>query len=268
MGIGKNKRIKKKPSKIKPPKFIAEFKAGEFVITGRSPFGTRAKAIVVNQDKSKGHTEDRRHILHYDEVLKPMIERVMTGLLVSLGDEQRVVLQVVRSMEARGIKRIPKRPGKIMERLVTEINSAPDNLIPDRADTNKAIEVVRGYIRSYIRVLSTPEFAEDCVANNTATMVKYRQHARLVFVRDATGGDITLERNRMHGEILDFIDGCQGPAQLWLTLHELVHSVTFDFSPNIQRDATVKAIQWQKKMALNEGASAVSQLDDLLSLIG
>ncbi len=268
MGISKNKRITKKTTtKVKPPKFLAMFKAGQFVITGRSPFGTKAKAIKVNQDKSKGPTEDRRHVLHYDEVLKPLIERVMTSLFASLGDEKSVALQVTQSMEALGIKRLPKKPEKVMERLVTEINSAPNNLIPDRADTNKAIEVVRGYIRNYIKDLSTSDFAKDCETDNTARMALYKQHAKKVFVRDATGGDITDERNRMHGEILAFIDGCQGPSQLWIVLHDLVYSVTFDFSPKIARDATVRAMNWQKKMSLNEDAPATQQLEDLLSLL-
>lgn len=154
-----------------------------------------------------------------------------------------------------------------MERLVTEINSAPDNLIPDRADTNKAIEVVRGYVRKYIIRLSTPAFAEDCVGNNTHRMSAYKRIAHEVFLRDASGGEITAERNRMHGEVLGYVDGCESPGQLWERLHEIVHSVTFDSSPNITRDATVKAIAWQKTMSLNEGRPALDQLDDLLKLL-
>ena len=36
-------------------------------------------------------------------------------------------------------------------------------------------------------------------------------------------------------DILGFIDGCNSPAELWGTVHDLVHSVTFDFSPKITR---------------------------------
>lgn len=244
------------------------FGAAEFVILGRAPFGSGAKRIVVNQNKAKGHIEDRRHILHYDEVLKPAIERVISNLFVSQGkDKAKVVLLVRQRLERRGIKRLPKSPDKLMERLVSEINSAPDNLIPDRADTNKAIEVVRGYVRKYILQLSTPEFSEDCVGSNTHRMDGYKRIARTMLVRDASGGEITAERNRMHGEILAFVDGCESPGQLWLLLHEIVHSVTFDFSPNITRDAAAKAIAWQKTMALNGDRPALEQLDDLLRLL-
>lgn len=270
MGISRDKRKVNKPkSKIKKPKkFQTMFGVSDFVILGRSPFSSGAKKIVVNQNKAKGHVEDRRHILHYDEVLKPTIERVISNLFVSQGkDKGKVVLLVRERLQQRGIKRLPKSPDKLMERLVTEINSAPDNLIPDRADTNKAIEVVRGYVRKYIVQLSTPEFSEDCVGNNTHRMVAYKKIARTVFVCDASGGEITAERNRMHGEVLGYVDGCDSPGQLWVLLHEIVHSVTFDFSPNITRDATVKAIAWQKTMALNGDRPALEQLDDLLNLL-
>lgn len=264
-------RVTKKPRQAgKAKKFEVMFGAKpDFAILGRSPFGSGAKSIAVNQDKSKGRVEDRRHILHYDEVLKPTIERVIRNLLVSeKNDKVRVARLVSAGLTRRGIKRLPKSPDKLMERLVTEINSAQDNLIPDRADTNKAIEVVRGYLRKYIAQISRPEFEEDCRNDNHLRMSQYKQLARATFVRDASGGDITEERNRIHGEILGFIDGCQGPAQLWVLAHELVHSVTFDFSPKITRDSTVKAIEWQNTMAMNEDSEPAKQLDELLGILG
>jgi hypothetical protein len=238
------------------------------VIRGRSPFGSGAKKISVNQNRSKGHVQDRRHILHYDEVLKPAIERVITNLYLSEGkDKGKVVRLVGDRLRRRGIKRLPRNPDKLMERLVIEINSVRSNLIPDRADTNKAIEVVRGYVRKYIAQLSTPEFAEDCLGNHTHRMAAYKRLASEIFIRDATGGDITAERNRMHGELLGHVNGCESPAALWVLLHEIVHSVTFDFSPNITRDATAKAIAWQDMMSRNEDSPALDQLDDLLKLL-
>ena len=270
MGIVKNGgRVTKKSSRLRVKrKFEAKFEARRFVIVGRSAFSSVAKKIAVNQNRSKGHVEDRRHILHYDEVLKPAIERVITNMYVSEGmDKQRVARAIRARLIKRGIRRLPRTPDKLFERLVTEINSAPDNLIPDRADTNKAIEVVRGYVRTYITKLSTHEFASDCLGNNFKRMDKYKLLAREVLVRDSTGGDITSERNRIHGEILQFVDGCRSPGQLWTLLHEIVHSVTFDFSPKSTRDATVKAIAWQHKMSLNEERPPLDQLDDLLSLL-
>lgn len=271
MGLVKSrKRLSKPQSKIKkqPHSFSTKFEGKKFVIVGRSPFGSKAKKIVVNQDKSKGHVEDRRHILHYDEVIKPMAERVISALYVSQGqDKHRTAALISKRMQQRHVKRLPKNPDKLFERLVTELNSAPDNLIPDRADTNKAIEAVRGYIRKYKQQLSTPEFAADCHDDNRKRMDSYRQLARTTFPLDNSGGDITLERNRIHGEILGFIDGCTSPAELWSLLHDLEHSVTFDFSPNIQRSATVKAINWQKKMSCNDGKAPLDQLDDLMSLM-
>jgi hypothetical protein len=272
MGISKNKRISKRqnPHKVKRSKRfeVAFGSGGEFEILGRSAFNSSAKAIKVNQTASKGALEDRRHILHYDEVLKPAIERVVGSLYVACGkDRSKVATKIRAALTRRGIKRLPKAEDKLFERLVTEINSAPGNLIPDRADTNKAIEVVRGYLRTYQKALTTDQFADDAYAGNTARMAEYKKRAKEIFVRDASTSDITLERNRIHGEILGFIDGCSSPAELWGTVHDMVHSVTFDFSPKTTRDATAKAIQWQRLMARNHGDLPEKQLDDLLGII-
>lgn len=271
MGVGKNKRISKpkKSRVIKPKKFSTMFgKAEGFVILGRSPFGTKAKKITVNQTASAGAVEDRRHILHYDEVLKPTIERVVTALYRKDGfDQGRVAARVRSALQKSDVQRLPKSDDKLMERLVTEINSAQDNLIPDRADTNKAIEVVRGYLRNYQKALSTEQFADDALTANHTRMAAYKKLAHDSFPLDASGGEITDERNRIHREILGFVDGCDSPSQLWDLLHGLVHSVTFDFSPKITRDATVKALAWQKTMRLNEDADPDQQLDDMMSLL-
>ena len=260
-----SKKISKK--KVAKKKFSVSFKNKEFTIMGRTGFNSAAKKIKVNQIASKGNIEDRRHILHWDEVLKPSIERVISNLYKHEGyDEHKVALRITNYMKKRGLKRLPKKSDKILERFVTEINSAPDNLIPDRADTNKAIEVVRGYIRKYQQTISTPQFAQDCLDENTARMALYKKFAKETFIVANDGGDITQERNRIHGEILQFIDGCTAPSQLWQVIHDLIHSVTFDFSQKTTRDHTVKALEWQKNMQLNEGLSPEKQLEQLGSI--
>jgi hypothetical protein len=272
VGTGKNKtrrRITSQKSKVKRPnKFQVMFGVSEFVILGRSPFSTAAKKIKVNQSVAKGLLEDRRHILHYDEVLKPSMERVISRVYIEQGRSKSKVAKLIRvRLESLGRKRLPKSDDKLMERFVTEINSAPDNLIPDRADTNKAIEVVRGYTRKCIEQLSTAQFGDDCKDDNRSRMMAYKKLAGTIFVRDSSGGDITAERNRIHGEILDMVNGCEAPAQLWHLLHEVAYSVTFDFSPKIARDNTVKAIEWQKQMALTEDSPGEKQLDALMSIL-
>lgn len=264
-GKAKIGKARKGPKK----KFETMFSAKrEFVILGRSPFGSGARKIKVNQDASRGRVEDRRHILHYDEVLKPTIERVVSNLYRDSGfDEAKVALLVRRALEKKGIKRLPRTSAKLMERLVVEINGARDNLIPDRADTNKAIEVVRGYLRKYQVALQTEQFGADAMSSNNARMSQYHRLARSHFPLDGSGGDITEERNRMHRDILSFIDGCASPSELWNLLHDLVQSATFDFSPKITRDSTVKAIAWQKTMGLNEDAPPSQQLDELMAIL-
>lgn len=272
MGVVRSGRAKARIGKTagskRGSKVQVGFAAKRFNIVGRTPFLGKATNIAVNQDASKGAVEDRRHILHYDEVLKPAIERVVSALYAEENQSEARVADVVRAaLQQRGISRLPPEPDKVLQRLVAEMNSVPENLIPDRADTNKAIEVVRGYLRAYIAALSTDAFAQACVDNSTAMMASYRKLADDTFVLDASGGDIVGERNRIHREILGLIRGCDSPSRLWVLLHDLVHSVTFDFSPNITRDATTRAIAWQKAMASCEDAPARRQLDVLLSLI-
>jgi hypothetical protein len=271
VGVSKNtvrRKLRPKGKVKKPNKFHVMFGVDEFVIHGRSPFGTVAKKIKVNQSLTKGLLEDRRHILHYDEVLKPSMERVVSRVYVEQGRSKSKVAGLVRKrLQLLGRKRLPKNDDKLMERFVTEINSAPENLIPDRADTNKAIEVVRGYARKCIAELSTAQFGDDCMYDNRARMTSYKKLAKTIFVRDSSGGDITAERNRIHGEILDMINGCEAPAQLWQLMHEVVHSVTFDFSPKITRDNTARAIEWQRQMALTEDSPGEKQLDVLMSIL-
>lgn len=97
-------KIRKSRSGIrKPNRFQTMFRGGEFVILGRSPFGSGAKKIVVNQNKAKGHVQDRRHILHYDEVLKPAIERVISNLFVSQGGDKSKVVLLVRGGCSAGV---------------------------------------------------------------------------------------------------------------------------------------------------------------------
>jgi hypothetical protein len=241
----------------------------QFEISGRPAFGAAAKKMNVNQDSSAGPTEDRRHILHYDEVLKPLVERVVTRLYQETGfDNVKVGQLVSQAMQKKGLARLPTTPEKLLERLVTAINGATENLVPDRADTNKAIEVVRGYIRGYIQALSTEQFADDARDSNGARMAAYRSEARKFFLLDGSGSEINAERNRIHGEILAMVDGCASPAELWALLHDLVYSVTFDFSPKITRDATVRALAWQKTMRSNADEPGSKQLEDLLAILG
>lgn len=252
----------------KKRKFEAAFDNGKFAVDGRSAFNTAAKKITVNQNPNAGRVQDRRHILHYDEVLKPCIERVMTNLFLFAKSEEKVAEYLRKALEDAGVNRLPKANSKLFERLVTEMNSVPSNLVPDRADTNKAIEVVRGYLRKYQTALKTAEFAEDARTENHKRMNKYKEISLDYFsIGSDADSDISKERNRIHKQIRKFISGTVSPSQLWVLVHDLIHSVTFDFSPQIAIESTKKAIAWQGIMRRNEGAPALTQLKDLVSLL-
>ena len=280
-----NTKAKIQRKGIKKKEFSASFDAhGEFNIIGRAAFTQLAKQIEVHQPKAlktavgsamqvepalpTQPAEDRRHILHYDEVLKPNIARVMAKLYkANNGNVGKVAAQVRVALAAKGLKKLPTEPGKVLERLVIEMNSATDNLVAGQADTNKAIEVVRGYVRKATTAISTFEFQEDALDNNFTRMGHYRQIVNDTLVTGGSGSDISKERDRIHGTIKEMVNGAEAPGQLWGVLHEVVKSVTFDLSEKASREATAKALEWEKQMSLNMEVEPEKQLSDLVSLI-
>ncbi len=107
--------------------------SGGVKVEGRPAWPTKAKKIKVNQLPSQGEVEDRRHLLHGDEQLEPLLDRVFTALAreqtLSLADELKAPLAL------RGYTRLPNEADKLMERVAAELNGAQDNLIADRAET-------------------------------------------------------------------------------------------------------------------------------------
>src|SRR5690554_7566392 len=94
------------------------FGAQGFRIQGRPQFASGAKRIRVNQNASNGPLEDRRHVLHYDEVLKPLVEQVITALYRAKGCSIGLVAGIVRRcLHKRGVMRLPKGDNEVLVRL-------------------------------------------------------------------------------------------------------------------------------------------------------
>lgn len=263
--------VKKKAKTKKESVRLVHDVSGAIRIEGRPAWPTKAKKIKVNQIPSQGEVEDRRHLLHWDEQLKPLLDRVFTALHrecpLTLVDELKA------PMARRGYTRLPAEADKLMERVAAEINGAQTNLIADRADINKAIEHVREYLRQYQHALQVDEaYATEMTdgydgAPNADRMKRYKGLARKYLPADRTDTPIVSRITEINTMLLELIDGCESPAGLWVLLNNLTYSVTFDLSGKAVREKTAAALTWQRKMQNNFGESGKQQYEDLLTLL-
>jgi hypothetical protein len=247
--------------------FSVRFDNNECTIRGRPEWLTRAKSIKVT------NTEDRRHMLHYDEIIKPAVERVITKMLAS-DTPGVIVTNVLQAMKRSGLKRLPNAPTleDVVLRLTKELNSVDDNLIPGRADTNKAIELVRHYLRK-ARDEFYNELIADAAANDRTRMPVYMKAIEKHLLTGPSGFGITAQRNEIHRTILDkLIKDCTTPKALQERLQVLIDSVTFDLPPDTMKkptdpNVTAKLLKWQSDMAKSESASGADQLNVLVGLL-
>lgn len=261
----------KPKKKAKKDKVKLVVSANGVKVEGRPGWPTKAKQIRVNQQPSKGEVEDRRHLLHWDEQLKPVLDRVFSALQrdcpQTLADELKAPLV------QRGFQRLPADAEKLMERVATEINGAQANLIADRADINKAIEHVRENLRQYRQALqSDEEYTSEFVQHlggtpNDDRMKRYKALARKYLPPDRFDTPIVSRISEIHAMLLEHIGGCMSPAGLWQLLDQLVYSVTFDLSGKAVREKTAAALAWQRRMQNNFDASGPQQYADLLTLL-
>jgi len=251
--------------------FAVHFTAsGRLEVVGRPGWSTAGRSIPVNQDASRGQVEDRRHLLHWDEQLKPLLNRVFSALRREHPGDFHARLSA--PLKDRRWERLPGDPEKLMIRVATEINGAAGNLVADRADVNKAIEHVRENLRKYAAALQgNADYVEDIVdlppVVGPERMARYHAMAEAFFRTDRNETAITARMSEIHLMILEDIRGCQAPCHLWQLIHDLAYSVTFDLSANATRDKVQRTLAWQRKMAANFGAPAVSQYEDLLGLL-
>jgi hypothetical protein len=223
------------------------------------------KSVRVNQNPSKGEIEDRRHILHWDEQLKPVLERVLGKM------KEEYPATLMQALEAplkkRKLKRLPKTPDQLLLWITKQINGAVPNLVADRADINKAIEAVRRYVRQYQYALSQTDFADVALAPNAARMQEYRKMAAAHFPVDRKDTPIVSRISEINADILAIIESSVAPADLWTLLNELILSVTFDLSEKTRREQTDAAFKWLMRMEYNRGEPAAIQYEDMLSIL-
>jgi hypothetical protein len=259
-------RLLKKPKVGGRPKMRLTVDAtGRPRITGRPPWSYAAKKISVNQNAAKGEVEDRRHLLHWDEQLKPVLESVYASLARKHGPLLHQAL--VAPLHARGWTRLPTTNEGVWELVSKEINGAKINLVPDRADTNKAIEHVRENLRRFAAHISGVWTPVPGGGSNDPLMKALVKEARPFFPVGSTDTPINARKSEIHAMILEMVDGSGAPCNLWQLIHDLTYSVTFDLSPKARRDQTSRTLAWQRQMLCNEPSDADRRYLELLRLL-
>jgi hypothetical protein len=267
-----------KPAKKKEKKFEVrlDHATGEMQLHGRPDFLARAKAIEVNQDLAKGEIEDRRHLVHWDEQIKPVLDSVWSGLR-ELAPESLV--DVMRPpLVRRRLQRLPKEPAALWQRVANELNSAPNNLAAGRADINKAIEIVRARLRRVTARLSDDAELVAKVARagsgpgaNLAVMEIYKDMAIGELLAAEDGNDeptpIKAQILAIGFQIVGFLEGCAAPCAFVQMLHHATDSVTFDLSEKARREQTQATLAWLTRMQANIARPAPERYEAMLTLL-
>ncbi|MFC0396974.1 hypothetical protein ACFFIG_00875 [Paraburkholderia rhizosphaerae] len=260
---------------------------GDINVVGRPEWTTQAKELEVNQDENLTvngvlvPVEDRRHLLHWDEDLRPILNSVFTAMEKEFTRPGELLSELKAPLAARRYVTTAKTVDDYMRFVARKINGSPDNLVPDRADINQAIEKVRANLRKYENALhdvltdaDIPAYGADGKPNPSPQAAGrigvYRNAARkyLNFDPHLSGATpIQTKINEIQGKILEMLDGCDVPHEVWHLLNELKYSVTFDLSAKATRDKTAKSLAWQNMMRRNTETPARDRYRDLLSFL-
>lgn len=238
-------------------------------IKGRPAWTTQATKVKVNQNAKKGHVEDRRHMLHWSQVIRKLAEATFNALKKDSISTKDFYRNLTAPLIARNWKRIPSTPDRVMLMIAKRLNSTPANLVPDRADINKAIEIVRKCIdqfATYLRDSSTYEDTKDDPSLHVKRMNAIRLKAKQLFPTGNTSSLIHSRVSEINSEILKIINESQAPCQLWELLHSLRHSVTYDLSSKAMRDNTEATLDWLNRMQTAVHSAPAARLEVLVSL--
>jgi hypothetical protein len=279
-------------------------KTGEMILSGRPAFRSGALAILVNRDAAQGPVEDRRHILHWDEHLKPILASVWSSLnSLKLDDAAlaRLLKQPLLAMGFEGASRL-RAVTSLWGFVATELNSATINLVAGRADINQAIEKVRARVREITRRLGDDAELTARVAQamrdpcpNDAIMEAYKDMAIAVLltpsqsgatpspartpprrgrkrhatrpVRAAPDSPVRTQIMEIGFQIVGLLEGCSAPCEFIIRLHEITDSVTFDLSEKARREQTEAALSWLRLMESNHQQPPAQRYADMLKLL-
>ena len=110
-----------------------------FQIKARPKFLKEARDIKLQDG------QDRRHVLGWDNFIKPFLEKAINGILLASPDgEFQAKLELSEQSVKYGFDRkVPNTLEEHVKFIATRLNSTPNNLNPEAGYENKAIETVR-----------------------------------------------------------------------------------------------------------------------------
>jgi hypothetical protein len=270
-------------------------------LAGRPAFTTAAKKIKLVRTSDRSYLEDRRHLVHWAEHLRPMMAEVFSALVLQLRTppallkflNERIALFNANNQALPKDRRLNAQTktrsdvDTLILFIAARLNAMVENLIPDRADINLAIEHVRTDVRRYMKAVEDREVdalaANQPMQGNAGRMAAYLALAEEVFeqklpvaeraanlTRVYGPGDkysMTDRRREINALILEHIAGCRSPDELVMLLQSIVQSVTFDLSAKAQREQTEHALAWLNRMRTNGAKTAEQRFDDMLAFI-
>lgn len=248
---------------------------GNLSFVGRPDWATKAKAIKVNQDSSKGPVEDRRHMLHWDEQLKPILASVMGAMFKEHGRSGPTLRQALVGPLKGRMSNVKGSEDAIAERVAKEINGAAINLVPDRADINKAIEIVRERVRKLTRKLTDDSALVARVGEatrqpwpNDAIMELYLDEASAELLGGTSSDtEIKTQIQEIGFQVVGLVQSCRAPCDFVTMLHQVADSVTFDLSQKAQREQTGRTLAWLRQMESNVRDPADKRYESMLTLL-
>lgn len=243
---------------------------GKYKITGRPAFPKKAINLIDSDMKKKSKVDlDRRHLVHFDEELKPFGILTLNQLRSKYGDKTPDVIK--SALSAHGVKNLRGGGDQIIKRLITEVNGSVMNLVPDDASINKAIEHVRANLREAVKDFNShPEVREifenlDKSNYGKATDMFKKFLASRLPVSGASK-PITLAMQDINKEIINLVNAQSNILDLHKLVTDLQYSVTFDLCSKSVREKTAFALQWSRnKNALEARAKDERIPDELLS---
>jgi RHS repeat-associated protein len=264
----KNGITKAKVSKVKKKFGLEKTGNGVITIIGRPAFDTGAKRIKVRHDvKKRDLNEDRRHIIGYDDTLRPMFERVVNNFIAA-GKEKEFVAQMKQQYIKHGVDRTPNTDDPLKHALfgLVKLNSVVANLPAGLASQNQAIEHIR---QQGMRVRDA--MSEKYNGAQFPGVGELKQIMKEGFAAGDSDTAITIFANEQREVIHSIIDKTESDVGLFKLVNEVILSTGIDLKQAagskainefaLNYNGKMSAIRWGLTPDLHE------QLNDVMSIL-
>jgi hypothetical protein len=206
--------------------FDVEITPATIKFVGRPDFAKAATDIKVVAGQ-----QDRRHVLGYDDAIRPTFEFAVNAYRDEHGDAA-LVTKLRALNQAAGMKGVPhatKRPLKDhLKYSLSQLNSSPGNLNPELASENQAIEHVRQQSQHARKALDKlyvdPDKTPDVAAAKKTLLDIFEPS------KNSSGTAITDFANEARTVVSDRIKNATTNVELYAILSETETSTGIDLS--------------------------------------